>query len=161
LARSTEEVHSVTSDDARNVATIVGVAIAALALVKGLYEYSQQGRQKRAEHFIAMRKRFKENAAFIELCDLLEDEDPKLAQMPFKQKRDFLGFFEEVAIMVNSRLLRPEVAHYMFGYYIIDCWRSDSFWQNLDRDSNYVSLFKNFALEMIAIEDAFTFVRRR
>ena len=59
-----------TLDDARNIATIVGVALAAFALGKGFYEYAQQGKQKRAEHFIAMRKRFKENPAFTELCDL-------------------------------------------------------------------------------------------
>ena len=150
-----------TLDDARNIATIVGVALGLLALLKGFHEYVQQGKQKRAEHFIAMRRRFKENPSFIELCDLLEDDDARLGEMPFKKKRDFLGFFEEIAIMCNSGLLRPEIAHYMFGYYVIDCWRSEHFWKNVDRDANYLSLFKDLALQMMAIEGAFRFERTR
>jgi hypothetical protein len=150
-----------TFDDARNVATIAGVAIAAFALLKGVIEYRQQGAQKRAEHFIAMRKRFKENLTFTKLCDLLEDDDPKLAEMAFKEKRDFIGFFEEIAIMVNSGLIRKEVAHYMFGYYVIDCWKSEGFWKNIDRDSNFMALFKDLALEMNSIEESYKFQRRQ
>jgi len=148
-------------DDARNIATIVGVFVGALALLKGFHEYTQQGRQKRAEHFIAMRSRFKANPAFIELCDFLEDDDIRLAEMPFKKKRDFLGFFEEIAIMCNSGLLHLGIAHYMFGYYVIDCWKSEHFWKGLDREANYISLFKDFALQMVSTEKTFAFDRDR
>ena len=140
-------------EDVKSFATIAGVTISAFALLKGMIEYKHQGSQKRAENFITMRKRFKENQAFVELCNLLEDDAEKLAVMPFKEKRDFLGFFEEIAIMVNSGLIRKEVAHYMFGYYVIDCWGSENFWKNIDRESNFLALFKDFALEMKAVEE--------
>jgi hypothetical protein len=45
-----------------------------------------------------------------------------------KKAEYFLGFFEEVALMMNSGLIRKEVAHYMFGYYAIHCWDSKNFW---------------------------------
>jgi hypothetical protein len=44
-----------------DIATIATAVIALLALVRGVFEYVRQGAQKRAEHFVAMRKRFKEN----------------------------------------------------------------------------------------------------
>jgi hypothetical protein len=150
---------AITLDDVKTIATIAGIVIAAIALVKTLIEYRHQGTQKRAEHFITMRRRFKENPAFTELCDLLEDDDPKLAELPFKSKRDFIGFFEEVAIMLNSGLIRLEVAHYMFGYYVLDCWRSESFWKGIDRNNNYVAVFKDLAFQMEKFETSFVFDR--
>ena len=36
-------------------------------------------------------------ALIRELCALLETDDPKLKDVPFKEKRDLLAFFEEVA----------------------------------------------------------------
>jgi hypothetical protein len=107
--------------DIKDVATIVGAVIALLALIKGLVEYIKQGAQKRAEHFLTMRKRLKENDVFKHICELLEMDDPELINVPFKDKRDFLGLFEEVAIGMNSGLIRLAVAHYMFGYYAIRC----------------------------------------
>jgi hypothetical protein len=81
--------------------------------------------------------------------------------MEFKEKRDFLGFFEEVAIMVNSGLIRKEVAHYMFGYYVIDCWKSKSFWKGIQRDTNFMALFNDFAVRMNSIEESYKFQRRK
>ena len=50
--------------DYKDVATIAGVVIALVTLAKGVYEYVRQGAQKRAEQFIEMRKRLKENDTF-------------------------------------------------------------------------------------------------
>jgi hypothetical protein len=137
-----------TLENWKDLATIIGVGIAAFTFVKVLFEYMDQGAQKRVERFLEMRKRLKENNLFKELCSLLEHGDPKLAAMPFKDKRELLGFFEEIAIMLNSGVTRKEVAHYMFGYYAIRCWESDDFWQGVNRDSPYWALFKNFALQI-------------
>jgi len=143
-----------------DIAAIVGAAIALAALAKGVWEYGQQGAQKRAEHFLVMRQRFKANVSFKTMCDLLETDDPVLADVPFKEKRDLLGFFEEVALMLNSSLIRTEVAHYMFGYYAIRCWRSENFWKGVNRDSPYWSLFRDFAVRMERRERAVAFRRR-
>jgi hypothetical protein len=81
---------------------MLGVAIALVTLVKGFIEFTAQGAQKRVEQFASMRKRFKDDTGFKEICDLLETDHPKLREVPFKDKRDFLGFFEEIALMLNS-----------------------------------------------------------
>jgi hypothetical protein len=136
----------------KDLATIVGVIIALFAFIKGVLEYAKQGAQKRAEQFLEMRNRFKKNESFRDICALLEHDDPKLQDIEFKEKRDFLGFFEELALVVNSGLIRREIAHYMFGYYAIKCWRSENFWINakskINRDSIYWALFKDFVDKM-------------
>jgi len=149
------------AEEITKVAAIVGVLIAAGTLVKAVIEYTYQGVQKRAEHFLQMRRRFKENEVFKELCSLLDRDEQALANMPFKDKRDLLGFFEEVAIMVNSGLIRKEVAHYMFGYYAIRCGDSRNFWSNVNRTSRYWALFRDFAETMKSMEQAFAYDPRR
>jgi hypothetical protein len=144
----------------RDAATIAGVVIALSTLIKSAFEYTKQGAQKRAEQFENLRIRFKDDPMFRRICDLLEHDDPKLEAIAFKEKRDFLGFFEEVALMVNSGLMKPSVAHYMFGYYAIKCWQSDNFWNGVNRNSPYWWLFRDFAQRMSETEKKFRFVRR-
>lgn len=146
-----------TLTDWKDLATVVGAIIALITLVKGTYEYIKQGALKRAEQFVAMRKRFKENDSFRELASLIEDDSSGLLQESFKNKRDYLGFFEEIALMVNSGLIKIEVAHYMFGYYAIRCWESKYFWHDVNRDSPYWALFKNFVDKMRKMEEAFVY----
>jgi hypothetical protein len=145
----------------RNIATIIGVGVAALTLVKCVFEYARQGAQKRAEHFLEMRRRLKEPGKYERICTFLEDDKQELADVPYIDKRDFLGFFEEIALMMNSGLIRKEVAHYMFGYYAIRCFESSYFWSNVEKNSIWWSLFINFASEMKRIEDSFTFSQKK
>ena len=124
-------------------------------------EYSRQGAQKRAEHFVELRKRFQENDIFKDMCQELEDDSPSLAKRPFKEKRELLGFFEDIALMVYSNLVRKNVVHYMFGYYMIRCWKSDNFWKSLNRECEYWALFKHFAEEMEKFDSTFVFKVRK
>jgi hypothetical protein len=102
-----------------------------------------------------MRRKLTEKATFKNLCDLLAENDPKLKDIPIGERHDFLGFFEEVALIVNSGFMRKEVAFYMFGYYVIQCSKSNYFWDKINRDSIYWSLFNDFAEQMQNEEDSF------
>jgi len=145
------------SNDLRNIATIVGVIIALFTFLKGMIEYIRQGSQKRAEHFNTMRKKFKENNIFKNICTLLENDDEKLKDIDFADKRDFLGFFEEIALMMNSKIIKKEVVHYMFGYYAIRCWESKNFWTDVNKNSIYWSLFIEFTITMKKVEKKYKF----
>jgi hypothetical protein len=136
-----------------------GTATGLVTLARGLAEYRLQGRQKRADRFFALRESLKNDRGFSELAELLDEgaspdrklaaeADRKLEAIPFRIKRNYLGLFEEVALALNSGLIRPEVAHYMFGYYAILCEESDSFWNNVGRASAYWSLFRVFYARM-------------
>lgn len=155
---------TVSLEQAKDWAEIAGVVTAVLTLWKGVYEYTKQAAQKRAEHFIQMRDRY---GKFRSLCAQLEqassDDESRsgqakreLRKLPFDQKRDFLGFYEEIALMMNRKLIRKDVAHYMFGYYAIRCWESDAFWNapdgNLNRKSFYWGVFRSFAERMMKME---------
>jgi len=120
-------VKSLTLGQYKDIATVLATVVALATLVVGVREYERQGAQKRAEYFAQMRVRMKENNTFKEIFALAEADDSRLAEIPFKDKRDVLGFFDEIAIGIESGLIRPEVAHYMFGYYAIRCGESKNF----------------------------------
>jgi len=138
----------------KDIATIIGVFIAVATLIRGLFEYAYQGKQKRAEHFFSLRKKLKENLIFKKLCLLLDLDSTDLKSIPFEDKRDFLGLFEEIAIMKKSGLVKPEIAYYMFGYYAIRCWESKNFWDTVNKESIYWYVFKDFVIEAKKFEES-------
>jgi hypothetical protein len=153
--RRSREPTTVTIDSAKDLAALVAVVIALGTLVKGVLEYQRQGAQKRAELFFSLEKQFLENEKFREIFELLERDDPKLAILPFRDKLHYLGYYEHIALMLNSDLLNPVVAHYMYGYYALRCADSKNFWAGVERDSPYWSLFMDFAGQMRALENSF------
>jgi len=82
-----------------------------------------------------------------------------LREISFQVKRDYLGLFEEIAIAMNSGLIKPQVAHYMFGYYALLCRESDDFWSGVNRLSDYWSLFNDFCDQMEVERERFVFKR--
>jgi hypothetical protein len=100
-----------------------------------------------------MRKAFNDNTAIQNICVLLEDASAELRILDYKDKATFLGFYEQLALMHNSKLITDEVVHYMFGHYAILCYDDQNFWNDVNRDGYYWSLFIDFAKRMKAIED--------
>jgi hypothetical protein len=94
------------------------------------------------------------------MMGLLESDSPKLRKYSLADRAHLLGVFEELALMLNSGLVTKHVAHYMFGYPALLCWQSKNLWQGIDRDSNYWALFRDFALQMKAVQDSFSFKRK-
>jgi hypothetical protein len=90
------------------------------------------GFQKRAEQYFELSKSFSENERFQKICILLEENDQKLETLPVHEKQEFIGFYENIALLMNTGLLRKAVAHYMFAYYAIRCWDSKYFWVGLN-----------------------------
>jgi hypothetical protein len=68
----------------------------------------------------------------------LLDEDPrhKLRTLSFAKKRAFVEFYEDIAVMRYSGLLKKRIAYYMFGYYTIRCNESEDFWFNLEKEKD-------------------------
>ena len=145
----------ITLDDWRNIAIIIGTFVALLTLMKGIYEYTRQLAQKRSEQYAEMRKRFRESKVISKLIGMLETNDSKLAGGSWSEKVELLGFYKDIALMVNSGIIKRNVAFYMFGYYALRCWESEYFWNDVNRDSPYWSLFRNFVNEMKVIEELF------
>lgn len=130
----------------KEYATPVAVLI---TLIKGVLEYMQANTLKRSESLTEMRIRFNSNEKFREICYLADCNDPRLTQIDIKDRRDILGFYEEVALKTNSGLIRKQVAHYMFGYYAIKCWKCEYFWDSIEKYSIYWCLYRDFVYQMI------------
>lgn len=136
-------------------------AVAAGTLLKGLVEYRKQGLTRRAEVFLQMRARLRQDESFSKLCDLLELDSPELLDIPLVERDRFIGFFEELALLRNSGLINDQVTLYMFGYYAIKCLHSRNFWADLNKEQPLWSLFMDFAKEMDRIQNEFRYDPRQ
>jgi hypothetical protein len=144
------------------VISAISAAVAILTLVvgvgaffKAIVEYKRQNAIKRFEIFQAMNRRFDDDQ-FVRLREFLDDDSKELSQTSYTLKHNFLGFFEELAISVNSKVMSENVAFYMFGYYAIRCWESKEFWKGdklIQKESIYWALFRSFALRMKNLEN--------
>lgn len=135
----------------KDLSIAIGGIIALVTFMFGMVEYVKRGKQERAQHFLAMRRRFLETPEFRRLLHLLHTGDEAaLASAPVQDKRNFLGFLEEVALLVNSGMIRRDVAHYMYGDYVLMAAENQSFWDGLDRESIYWTLFRQFVADMQA-----------
>ena len=132
----------------KDIAIIFGGVLTLTTFIFGALEFIRQGHQHRAANFIQMRRRFLEDPLFRDILNLLASDHSKQPNTPIQDRRNFVGFLEEVAVMVNSGLIKMEVAHYMFGYYVILTDRCSPFWEGLDRESQYWSVFRRFAQDM-------------
>ncbi len=135
----------------KDIAIIFGGVLALTSFLSGMSEYVRQGHQHRASHFVEMRRRFLEDPLFREILNLMASDPGNLRNTPVQDRRNFVGFLEEVAVMVNSRLIRRDVAHYMFGYYVLLTDECEPFWEGLDRSSQYWTVFRRFAKDMKAL----------
>lgn len=139
--------------DWKTAAAVVAAAAALATLIKGTLEYVKQGAQKRTELLLQMRDRWRK---FTPICELLDHQGMKehmeeLRLLPYREKLDFVGLYEEIALMTESGLIRRPVAHYVFGYHAIKCSKCDVFWNDTDglnRDSPNWRLFHAFAKRM-------------
>lgn len=150
-----------TLDDIKNIALIVSGIVAATTFAFAFFQFRRSVALHRADQFAAMRKRREQSTTINRIAHLLEEDDPQLRDISWNEKIEVLGFYEDVALMVNSGLMREHVAHYMFAYYAIRCWESDNFWHDVSRESHYWSLFRDFVERMQSLEDGFEFKRSR
>src|ERR1041385_5466308 len=93
----------------KDVSIIIAGIVAIGTFLSGVVEFVRQGRQHRAENLVQMRRRFLETPQYREILDMLQSADPNIAGSSVQERRNFVGFLEEIALMVNSRLIRPEI----------------------------------------------------
>jgi hypothetical protein len=139
-------------DYVKDLAIILAGIVAFVSFWTALLEYGRQNHLRRAEQFVQMRRRFLETPLFREILNRIVANDPALAEVPVQDRRNFIGFLEEVALLTNSGLIRPDVAHYMFGYYVLLADHNEPLWTGLDKPSRYWALFRSFADSMRTLE---------
>jgi hypothetical protein len=136
----------------RTIATVGTAIVAIVTIIKGYSEYKLSSIQKRVELFEKYHQKLKENEPFKNILGLLETKNNAIKTVPLTDRYMFLGFYEEIALLVNSKVLKPEIAHYMFAYYANICWRSNDFWHDINRESMYWRIFREFVEQMNMLE---------
>lgn len=138
----------------KDFSIVVAGVIALVTFVTGTLEYRRRGQHERAETFIRMRSRFQESPVFRRILDLLSTNDPAVKDVSVQDRRNLVGFLEEVGLMVNSKLVRPEVAKLMFGVYVDLVNKSDDFWEGMDRTSVDWTMFRRFSETLRKVAEA-------
>lgn len=136
----------------RTITFIVTAIVAIMTLIKSNYQYRLSVKQKRIELYETYRIKLNENEAINSIVDALVNDNENIRNIRKIDKFLFLGFYEDIALLMNTGLIKPEIAHYMFGYYAIICWENNLFWKDINRESHYWRVFKEFVQQMKDLE---------
>jgi len=146
------------------IATILGIFIGMVSAITVVLEFKTQGTQKRAEFFSRKLDELWKNDLYkhIWLCLDTHNEE-EIRHIPREDKLSYLVIFDEIALMMNSGLIKKDVAYYMFGYFAITCWENDAFWEDpgIDRRRVYWSVLKNFVADMKVVDQDFKYNKKR
>ncbi|MGA8699420.1 MAG: hypothetical protein WB689_37455 [Xanthobacteraceae bacterium] len=141
-------------DHAKIIIDFLTLLLGVSAFLRAMYVYGQQkhrdhelaeasDRLKRFEKFQDMQRRFREDKSIARVLRFLyPDQYPdQQANVSKADKFVFMGFYEEIAIMINSGLISPDLAYWTIGldaanfYEIEPAFRDDRTW----------TLFNSFA----------------
>lgn len=100
---------------------------------------------KRTEFFLAQHRRLFDNPELYSILCLIDSDHADLSlQENWDKKRKLLTFFEEIALLVNSKQIDKNVAIYMFGYYIQCALYGKNFCVGIDPSPDHWQLLYNF-----------------
>jgi len=93
---------------------------------------------------------FDDDLEFQRLVKLLENQPSlELAGVSKETKYKFMGFIEEIEVLIENNLISENFALYMFGYYARLAYNHQQFLQltdgSINLDSPYWRKFKHFA----------------
>ena len=142
--------------------TIIKTILAIVGLItfgRAVYEYRQQRIDKRAQQFLSLRANLRENPAFQNiLSHLYSDSD--FSSVSDVDRIEFMGFYEDLAFLMNSCLLKKQVAFYMFGGDVTKAWLNDNFWSKERKDEKKWAFLKDFVDQMQEEEKSFRYDRK-
>lgn len=129
---------------AKNIFTVVSTVIGLAAFIKGVVELMHSNAIRRYEKFHEMSVRFDESTEIQKVCGLLHGSNSSTDSVTVQEREVFICFMEEVFFMVNSGLMKLELALYSFGYYARLALDNPQFWQALNRDEGFYVHFVRF-----------------
>ncbi|WP_445216195.1 hypothetical protein ACKWRH_28300 [Bradyrhizobium sp. Pa8] len=147
-----------TSESVKAITASVAAIIAICTFLWGVWVYRSQkkrdhelevakDRLSRFEKFQEFQKRYREEDALIKVRQWIYSEQHSSTGLPKPsdyELQQFMGFFEEIAIMINSGLMSDDLAAYTIG---IDAARFYDTVTTYHGDP-YFRLFNSFALRM-------------
>jgi hypothetical protein len=119
-------------------------------------ETARENTLKRFEKYQQMQKRYREDASiqavFRDLYpDFYGEGEKPAAPASMNDKLNFMGFYEELEIMIRSRLMNRELAYYTFGVDALTFWNEETQFHN---EPAWL-LFKSFAEGVRGFQEEF------
>jgi hypothetical protein len=119
-------------------------------------ETERENRLRRFEKYQQMQRRYREDASIQAVFRHLYPEfyETDTTRTPGASTNDmlnFMGFYEELAIMVNSEIMQPELAYYTFGVDAVHFWNAEKRWH----DDRSWKLFNSFVSEVRQFRERF------
>jgi hypothetical protein len=141
-----------------NFATAVGFITVVITLLLNWRNYVRQSRQNSLDFqfklWDLLRAKPDGQKDMKDICQIIDDEEwGKLSEISPNDRRHKLFLFEQIALLVNSKHMHPDIAHYMFGYHAIRCWDREEFWPALpDKTTGYWKLLQDFVEQMRKVD---------
>jgi|GEM_PF-495701 len=127
-----------------NLLTAAGTIVALLALVQAVLEFIDANAIRRYEKFYEMSRRFDENDKIQKVITWLHrpnKDTPRCSDeiqgLTMADKESFAGFMEEIYYMMNSNIIRDEVALYTYGYYAKLTLTDPLFYRDIKKSGPY------------------------
>lgn len=90
----------------KNILILPGGLIALLTFLLSYLQHQKQGKQKRVDLYLEMERRLFNNDNFQEIRLLLQKGEPEITRIERKMRSDYVGFFENIAMLMNSKLIK-------------------------------------------------------
>jgi hypothetical protein len=131
---------------------------AVIAFFWKVYTDSRAAALKRFDKFQKMREVLdKDN--FKKVKALVYNQPQPKPEIPCSvdDKINYMAFYEEIALMVRSHLMREDVAFYMFGMDAVAAFDSDLFWEKIEgaKTAPEWKLFRFFCSRMRALNEKY------
>lgn len=132
------------------VCAIIVAVFGVIKIVKELKKFSDDREMastlKRTEFFLSQHRRLFDNDKLYEVLSFIDGDEEQLSSVEMAdKKRMFLTFLEEIALLVKSGQIKPEVAYYMFGYYANCVVGKPNFGKNINSDREHWAILYDFA----------------
>ncbi|MCA0132610.1 hypothetical protein [Winogradskyella alexanderae] len=137
----------------RTAAITIASGFGIFTFFRGYREFKRNIKIKRIELYNEYRDKMISDKNIKNILNLLEEDSPKIKELPRINRYKFIGYYEDIALLLNSKFIKPEIAHYMFAYYAKLCWANEDFWHDINRDSHYWRVFKEFVDKMQKLEE--------
>lgn len=129
----------------KDIIAIGILIVAGISLFFSIREYIKRGKKDRAEFFLELRDRFKGNIKFMNIINLIQDDnDAELQKINTQDMNDLLGFFEEIYLFSQSGFISQDILYNFFGEYALECSQNKTISNRLELEKPYWIKFSLF-----------------
>ena len=133
------------------LATMGAIVVGVSGLCAWLVAQWRENDRRRFETFFKMRQEFRTNPRFGKIFQALEGDIKRvqLSEISDDDAAELAGFLEEIAILVQSGVMSKQLAHYFFGYYVIEIVDNIDYMNKIEAEGSlYWRLLREFAVTM-------------